>query len=194
MKMAALGLFGFVVASGLFAPGICQAEILLVPSYGAPPVNSSPLDAGKLYLIEARGTFVYDSQGSMAAPEWVHDAFGAYGPGIDGWVENAEAPAHPDELDLSVNGAVVDWLGTPDTTVTDQSVWSAHTYSPTHVYRLSWYGEGQPITFRIEDGPSFTSRNLLNAGDLVVEIIPEPATLSLLAISGLVLLRRRLHS
>jgi len=76
--------------------------------------------------------------------------------------------------------APYDWMGT-----TDGVDFSVHTYSPSHVYKLYYEGTGSPLNFSISD-----THYGDNSGSLTVTIIPEPATLSVLALGGLALLRR----
>ena len=161
-----------ILSAALICPLAAVAGALIVEARNTPSVTSSILESGLLHRIEARGTFRYDSQGSAADAEWVHDAFGAYGPGVDGWVENTEAPGYADELDLCVDGQAQNWLGTADEVVTEDSIWHPHTFSPSHIYRLDWMGADQPLTFRIEDGPPGGARNSGNVGHFYVEISP----------------------
>jgi hypothetical protein len=150
------------------------------PGYqGPPPVTSTTiLNANEWYIFEVSGTFGYDSADSLADAEWARD----YTWPPETWVEQI---GNPPDLDLLVNETEQDWMGTTDSVITDISVFSAHTYSPTHVYRLHWLGAGEAVTFRIEDGPS-----LDNDGFLEVKIVPEPATLLLLGLGGLALRRK----
>jgi hypothetical protein len=146
----------------LFANYKTRAEILEVPSYGTPTVTSSPLEAGKVYIIEARGTFEYDSYWDrFADAEWAQ--MNSPNP-PEPWVENVDHPVLDDVLDLLVNEIPRDWMGT-----TDGLNFAAHTYSPTHVYRLAWTGTGEAITFRIED--AIGSSQYDNIGSLEVEIV-----------------------
>ena len=160
-----------------------KAEILQVPAYGTPTITSSPLEDGKWYVIEARGTFVYDSYWSrIADAEWAQKS----APEPPDWVENINKPAFEDILDLLVNEETHDWMGT-----TDGVNFSPHIFSPSHIYRLEWLGTGEAITFRIED--AIGSSQYDNIGSLEVEIIPAPGAIVLGSIgAGLVgWLRRR---
>lgn len=142
-----------------------KAEVLQVPAYGTPTVTSSPLEDGKWYVIEARGTFVYDSYHSrIADAEWAQKN----APEPPDWVENRNHPAFEDIQDLLVNEATHDWMGT-----TDGVNFASHTYSPSHIYRLEWLGTGEAIAFRIED--AIGSSQYDNIGFLEVEISELPA-------------------
>ena len=98
--------------------------------------------------------------------------------GVGPWVEYFDV-GDPDMLELLVNGLDLDWLGT-----TDGVNFSAHTYSPTHVYRLYLTGTGIALDFHIED-TQYTDSSLF----LQVEIstVPKPATLMLLGLGGLLI-------
>jgi len=164
-QMKSFRFFSIVVVatvSSLFADYQTKAEVLEVPSYGTPTVTSSPLEAGKVYIIEARGTFEYDSYWErFADAEWAQR--NSPNP-PEPWVENVDHPELVDCLDLLVNEIPRNWMGT-----TDGLNFAAHTYSPTHVYRLEWTGTGEAITFRIED--AIGSSQYDNIGSLEVEIV-----------------------
>jgi len=138
-----------------------KAEILQVPAYGTPTVTSSTvLEEGQLYVIEAQGTYIYWGTGQKPADaEWYERA---YEPGS--WLEFSPDPCdNPSILDLLVDGEGYDWLGT-----TDGVNFAPHVYSPSHVYRLYYVGEGTTIDLKIEDG---SGANVLdNSGSLEVEI------------------------
>jgi hypothetical protein len=146
-----------------------ETEILEVPGLGVPTVESATLESGQSYLIEVSGTYVIDtSNGRQADAEWSN--YWGY-LGDQTWYENPadENPSvtHPDLLDLLIDGATVDWLGT-----TDGANFAPHTYSPTHVYHYEVVGAGAPIEFQIADpGPS---QPWDNSGSLVVSITPVP--------------------
>jgi hypothetical protein len=155
-----------VVALLLAAANPLSAEILTVPSNGS-KVQSQPLLASVPYTIEASGTFNYGGSAEDAAwilrgAGWKQDAFGDFGC-------------------LKVNDEFVDWQGT-----SDGENYFIHTFSPAHVYRYDIVGSGEPVDFYIMD--TYYGDN---SGSLQVEVVPEPATLSLLALGGLVALCRR---
>ena len=150
--------------------GPVQGEILQVPAYGTPTVTSSTvLEEGQLYVIEARGTYIWWGTGQTPADaEWWEAPYTAQNPLIPGeWYEY-----HPDREywgDLLINETPQDWMGT-----TDGVEFATHTYSPIHVYRVYWLGTGEALDFRIED---WTGANTMdNSGSLEVEItLAEPA-------------------
>lgn len=155
----------------LFSVSVGRAEILQVPAYATPTVTSSTvLQEGQLYVIEARGTYIFwGTGGAEADAEWYERAIAPYP-----WFEFSPDPCDdPSILDLLVNGTGQDWMGTADLVVTSNSIFSTHTYSPSHTYRLNWLGAGESITFKIEDG---SGANILdNSGSLEVEItVAEP--------------------
>jgi hypothetical protein len=141
--------------------GHAEAEILEVPAYATPTVTSSTiLQEGQMYVIEARGTYIYWGTGQKPADaEWYERA---YEPGS--WLEFSPDPCDdPSILDLLIDGTGYDWLGT-----TDGINFAPHVYSPSHVYRLYYVGEGKTIDLKIEDG---SGANVLdNSGSLEVEI------------------------
>ena len=72
--------------------------------------------------------------------------------------------------------------------------WAAHTFSPDHVYRYEWPGQGQSVSFMIADHTPFGGNYYGdNSGSLTVSIytVPEPTALALLAGGYLVAMRRR---
>ena len=149
------------------------SEILTVDSSSTGQVYSATLQAGQPYLIEASGTFKFDSpEDWLADPEWRQNADF---PGE--WFENLYSAPYDDILDLLVDETAVDWWGTED-----GINFSPHTYSPTHVYRYEIVGAGSPIGFRIEDAGLVGD----NEGSLLVEItpIPEPSALVLLTMAA----------
>src|SRR3990167_3523930 len=118
-----------VIVCMMAVVNFASAEIIEVPSFGTPTVTSSPLEAGTPYIIEARGTFVYDSfYNRFADAEWAQRNWPN---SSEPWVENVEHPEFVDSLDLLINEVPRDWMGT-----TDGVNFSPHTYSHSHVYRL----------------------------------------------------------
>jgi len=131
----------------------CEAGELSVPSDGS-IVATDPLDAGKWYVIEARGTYGYRD----VVPEKIADAEWAYS-WLDGdWIEN---PGGGD-LDLHVDGADISMMGTQDGVT-----FGPHVYSPAHIYRAAILGDGTPIELSIYD-----DRYDDNTGGLQVTLRP----------------------
>jgi len=161
-------------------------EVLEVPANGS-TVWSSPLQAGETYIIEASGTYIFGGPQPVlgyfyADAEWFEDNYPD--PGVKHWLEDWTYGAPPpNNLELSINGTFYDWLGT-----TDGNTWASHTYNSSHVYRLYYVGTGDPISLNIYDTVYFD-----NSGSLTVDIspVPEPATLSLIVLGGLAVLRRK---
>jgi len=148
-----------------------KAETFNVPADGT-TVMSSALLSGKQYEIRVEGTFRYDLPPTgFADGEWYYDTTNLR------WIEGTNA-----NQDLMINNTSFDWLGRSST----EEPFTAHTFSPDHVYVLPWLGQNNPLAFRIYD-PYYPD----NSGFLTVSIVPEPATLSLLVLGGLALLRRR---
>jgi len=184
MKSFKFSNFMVIAAACLLFPVYqAKAEVLYVDSYLTPTVMSSPLVTGSQYTIIVTGTYVYDSYyNTLADAEWAQN-----NPPIppEPWVENRHVAGFADLQDLLIDEVPRDWWGT-----TDGEHFFPHTYSPSHEYRLyDFIGTGQPLAFRIED--SWGSAIQDNNGSLRVEIIPEPATLLLLGLGGLALLRKR---
>jgi hypothetical protein len=139
-----------------------SAEILNVSSNGT-HVQSQSLLSGFEYIIEASGTYYSGARNDAAWYTWTYPT---------GWTEAD---------DLRVNGQSINWLGT-----VDGENFLPHTFSPSHVYRYYVFGADLPVDFFIYDGyyPD-------NSGSLQVNITPEPATICLLSLGGLAVLRRR---
>jgi len=178
MKTLREVLFKTVLLLAILLPiGETAAENLIVPASGI-TVVSSVLKAGKEYQIKAEGTYIYSWANLPADAEW-HLRYGATNWEEDYW-DSGSGIYHYSELDLLVNNTEYDWLGT-----TDGTNFAPHTYSPLHTYMIDFIGNGQAVSFRIQDiDPSD------NSGYLTVSITPEPATLLLLGL-GAVILRKR---
>ncbi|MBN2448292.1 MAG: RHS repeat protein [Phycisphaerae bacterium] len=133
------------------------SETLTVRASGA-TVQSSALQSGVRYEIRCEGTYVFGRSGSVvheADAEWSYDYYDT----IWGWYEQRRDDS---SLDLEINGRSYDWQGT-----TDGVNFAAHTRSPSHVYRIEYVGQGQPIELRIKD-----SHYGDNGGSLTVTITP----------------------
>jgi hypothetical protein len=110
MKSFKLSNVVITIAFLLFPVSYAKAEILEIPSYGTPTITSSPLEDGKLYQIEVRGTIIYDSYHKpLADAEWAQ--WNPPNPS-EPWVENLNNPNSVDSIDLYVNGLSLDWMGT----------------------------------------------------------------------------------
>ncbi len=164
-----------VVCAGLALsvtePGLAD-ELLTLDSHGA-PVSSSPLIAGHTYSIYVEGTYTHATAGQQADAEWKE-----LDPG-QGWVEYDPDPLREPVHDVIIDEVGYDWSGL------DGGSYLPHQFSPTHQYMLTYVGAGVPIELRIYD-----TQYSDNSGSLTVTIVPEPATISVLALGGLTLLRR----
>jgi hypothetical protein len=156
-------------------------ETFFVPASGI-TITSSILEAGKQYQIRAEGAYIYSYANLPADAEW-HLRDGATNWEEDYWDTRTNFYRYS-ELDLLVNNTEYDWLGT-----TDGINFSAHTYSPNHIYLInSFIGSGQAVNFRIQDIDASD-----NSGQLSVSIneVPEPVTLMLLGLGSLMIRRKR---
>jgi MYXO-CTERM domain-containing protein len=140
--------------------------------------------AGHTYQVRVEGTFIYNSFLSDGTT-FIADAEWAWDQGVkDGsWIERWPDPNGTGYfMDLLINGQGLDWRGTADLNPGPNSVFSAHTYSPSHVYETDMVGQGAPISFLVWDSDVWFD----NAGSLSVSVIevPEP-TAGALAVLGL---------
>jgi hypothetical protein len=159
---------GFLGFSG--ETGGAVVETITVPSSQfAPTWSLSTLATGQSYVFEVSGVYDYDTwDNHYADAEW-KDQDGALP-----WVEYYDPTYGGNALDLFVNGAAVDWMGSPDAAITDASVFSTHTFSPTHVYRYVFIGTGQKVSFGVFDGLYDDARYTDNGGSLTVKIMQQP--------------------
>lgn len=181
--------FTLVVFLAFSSMSQCQGEIVEVQAYATPTAYSSTLIDGQWYQLEVSGTYIWWGTGQTPADaEWYEAPSTAEDPYIPGvWYDN-----QPDNLlDLLINETGVNWLGCGDIVITDDSVFSADTYSPSHIYRYDWLGTEEQIALRISDGSGANIYD--NSGYLTVAItpIPEPATLLLFGLGVLALRRKR---
>ncbi|MFA5865344.1 MAG: PEP-CTERM sorting domain-containing protein [Phycisphaerae bacterium] len=154
-----------------------KAETIVVPADGS-TVFSSTLLSGIEYKISVEGTYQFgESSLAIADAEWYYD------PTDQLWYENWTTPDLPTfNQNVVINNMDFDWLGRSSIA----EPFTVHTFSPDHVYMLPWTGQDEPLAFSIYD--AFYGDN---SGSLTVSITPEPASLSLLILGGLALLRRR---
>ncbi len=130
-------------------------ETLQVSSLNSIPVFSNVvLETGKTYLIEVTGTYTFSGGGRIADAEF------AYNPDTNSFYEELEVANKEYNLDLFVDNAPQDWLGS-----VNGLDYFAHTYSPDHKYKIFIQGQGVPASFYIYD-----SSYDWNEGSLVVSI------------------------
>lgn len=132
--------------------------VLTVDSMGTPAETALVTKVGQTYLIEASGWYTFAPGGRIADAEF------SYNPDENAWFELGPGdPATVDyNLDLLVNESQHDWLGSAD-----GKRFAAHTFSPSHIYRIYVVGDGEPLSFRIHD----TSYDW-NEGSLIVKVTP----------------------
>ena len=165
-----------------------KADQYTVPSDGS-FVYSQVLELNQIYEIVAQGTYLYNTpKGRIADANW------SIAEGT--WVENAGDNPDWGGLNLVINNQFVEWLGSADGVN-----YYPHTFSPDHVYKIEYMGQGSSISFRIWDSPGYYGDN---SGNLTVSVnavqeppppepTPEPATMLLLGLGlvGLAGVRRR---
>jgi len=109
------------------------------------------LIAGQQYYVLAEGTYQY-AGGFDADAEWSWNDQAGTEP--LGWYEVSH-PAQPEDwLDLRINGAQVDWMGSPLEyldPVANFNTFAEHTYSPTHTYWYAVVGDGNPLEVDVYD-------------------------------------------
>lgn len=168
------------IGGAVLVPG-ARAETLTIPATTSGAVTSSVLSVGIAYRIEATGTYGWGT--GTADAEWILS--GVSGTPVELYPAGGFTLA-TDTLDLLIGGVAVNWMGTAD-----GINWAAHTYSPSHVYRLEIAGAGNPLAFSIADqtpfGPGYYSDN---GGSLAVDIsvVPEASSGILFGLVGLGLL------
>jgi len=124
---------------GVVAEHWLPTTVLTIPSDGA-PVPSSSLISGQWYEIRANGTYQGGSDSSS-----ICDAEWYYWTGDGQWHEESMW-SPPERNDLLINGVPVDWEGT-----TNGVDFAPHVFSPNHIYRIRWEGQGEPITLKVSD-------------------------------------------
>lgn len=160
------------------------ANTLLVDSSNSSAVSTSfNLLAGHTYAVQVQGTFTYNmfltdwSTTYMADADWMWNQATQDG----SWTERWPDSRTPDYfMHLLVNGQDPLWLGTTDLTPGPNSVFTAHTFSPSHVYEAQVVGQGAPISFLLYDSPYWYD----NVGNLTLSIteVPEPGSCALLGL------------
>ena len=177
------------VMSNLFE---AKGETLTISSSFADGAWTSLLQSGQLYTFQASGTWIcsigwYNDYGmGLSDAEWGQNPSGPpYDPQAP-WTEEFGGYSY-DVHDLLINDVSVDWLGS-----TDGVNWAPHVFSPDHVYRYDYIGTGESVHLYICDhSPYGPPQYGDNSGSLSVEVTPEPATLLLLGLGSLALLRKR---
>ena len=175
-------IFSALSFSGIIKTGEWNLlESLTVGADGESITSSIILESGKFYVAQAEGTYIYNEDvvpNGIADAEWLNDYQEPPAP----WIERTNPDVSDTELDSYVNDNPVDWFGS-----TDGVHFYPHTFSPDHVYTYLLEGTGDPVNFYIRD--TYYDDNV---GELTVILfeIPEPCTLVLLGLSGLLLRRR----
>ena len=133
-------------------------------------------------MVKAEGTFIYNTYQSdgntfKADAEWSWNQSTQDGTWIERWPDS-NVPNYA--MNLTINGRGLDWMGTLDATPGPDSIFTTHTYSPSHVYETYIIGQGAPVSFLIYDNPYWAD----NHGNLTVTIteVPEPAPHELLSL------------
>jgi len=157
---------------------------LVLDSHGASQ-TTPVLAEGVKYWLLAEGEYRRDGAGNHCDADWI-EAYPPDPPEV--WVESFGSDIK--NQDVVINDTCFDWWGHASVGAdpfSDFDAFSPHTFSPSHRYWLPYVGEGESIDICI-----FDQYYADNGGSLTVSLyVPEPATLSVLALGGLALLRRR---
>jgi len=119
-------------------------EMINVPASGIAQLSKRSLDAGVRYRLRASGTCYVGTQ-QLGDAEYFDFNNGS----------PIDITANVD-FGIAVNDTVID--------TTRMLKWGD--YTDTHVYEVSWTGEGAPINLQLHDG-----NYLINTGMLLVEIL-----------------------
>ena len=138
---------------------VTSASVMTVKSDGS-HVQTESLFSGVTYTVEIFGTYNYWLPNfNLTDSVWTQDP----------WVQNS-----PDWNTLTnslfIDGNWVSWMGT-----VDGIIFSPNTFSPSHVYRHSLVGTGQPLDLFISD-----NNYIDNSGSIQVTVtvgVPEPTSL-----------------
>ena len=150
----------FLASTQLFAQSI---ETITVPVTGATVTSSTFLDSGVEYLLQASGTFNIGGPGDgLADAEYFN--FSNPPSSLGDFAQGVD-------IGIAVNGSKPRW----------------GSFSSDHLYTISFIGQDAPIQLSYRD--SFFPDN---SGTLSLDIlaIPEPTTLTMLALGGVTLFRR----
>ena len=114
-----------------------QIEELSVDSRQPAPVYSTnALEADKMYLLEASGTYTFGSGGRIADAEWYREPT---------WKEGRWDKTRSDWDPYGVLDLLVD----PDQGGAINPDWGD--FNPDHVYTMCYQGQGRPVSFVISD-------------------------------------------
>ncbi|MBN1492334.1 MAG: PEP-CTERM sorting domain-containing protein [Phycisphaerae bacterium] len=179
--------------------GVCsaalpaQGETIQIPANNLSGVYSAALEAGTEYWIEASGTWTVH-EAWLCDAEWNnHDVYADDPRATDGWYHEHYSLSDPNTLGELIIGEKGYW-DPDDPTYSDwwaktgATTWEQGVFSPLHTYRVRYLGEGTPVRLRIAD-----NNTIGNSGYCTADItpVPEPASLALVGVAGLSLIRCR---